>query len=223
MLTDPPYGVSLDMEWRDRAGKNALGKAERSYMRAAGHANTSLSGDTRADWSEAFELVPSIATAYVWHASAHSVAVGAGLERLGFVLSQQIIWLKPRFALSRQHYHWQHEPCFYARRKGALPFRGTRDQATVWEAASPKMIMGGRTEEKVDHPTQKPAVLYTRPLANHLRRGECFYEPFAGSGTAIVAAEQTGTRCFAMEVDPRYVDVIRQRWGEFVRTDTQLD
>ncbi len=220
MLTDPPYGVELDMEWRDRAGKNALGPAEASYMkRGEGHANTSLSGDTIADWSHAYELVPSITTGYIWHASAHSVAVGAGLERLGFTLSQQIIWLKPRFALSRQHYHWRHEPAFYARKKNALPFLGSRDQSTIWEAASPKMIMGGATEEKVDHPTQKPAVLYTRPLANHLRRGECFYEPFAGSGTAIIAAEQTGTKCYAMELDPRYVDVIRERWGAFAGVD----
>jgi DNA modification methylase len=215
MLTDPPYGVSLDMEWRDRAGKNALGPAEKSYMRGEGHANTSISGDTKADWSDAFELVPSLDTAYVWHASAYAIEVGTGLRRIGFDIKQQIIWMKPRFALSRQHYHWQHEPCWYARKPGSAPFRGARDQSTIWEAASPKMIMGGRTEEKVDHPTQKPAALYTRPIANHLERGACFYEPFGGSGTAIIAAESTGTRCLAMEIDPRYVDVIRRRWGEF--------
>jgi DNA modification methylase len=218
LLTDPPYGVELDMEWRDRAGLNGLGPAQSSYMqRAEGHTNTAISGDTRADWSEAFELVPSLDTAYVWHASAFSVEVGIGLRRIGFELKQQIIWRKPHFALSRQHYHWQHEPCWYARKDGAAKFRGSRDQSTIWDAASPKMLMNpaGEREEKVDHPTQKPIALYVRPIENHLEQGECFYEPFGGSGTAIVAAEQTGRRCRAVELDPKYVDVIVARFEKF--------
>ena len=218
LLSDPPYGVQLDMEWRDRAGLNGMGPAEGSYMkRAEGHKNVSISGDTKADWSDAFELVPSLDTAYVWHASAHSIEVGLGLRRIGFNLSQQIIWSKPHFALSRQHYHWQHEPCWYARKPGAAKFRGSRDQSTIWEAASPKMLMNpaGEREAKVDHPTQKPAALYTRPIENHLEMDEAFYEPFGGSGTAIIAAEQTGRRCLAIELDPRYCDVIVQRWQDF--------
>lgn len=212
LLTDPPYGVELDMEWRDRAGHNSLAKAQPSYMRKQGHRNTEISGDTRADWSQAFELVPSLDTAYVWHASSFTIDVGLGLRRIGFELKQQIIWRKPHFALSRQHYHWQHEPAWYARKAKALPFRGTRDQATIWDAASPKMLMTGGDEEKFDHPTQKPIVLYTRPIENHLRRGEVFYEPFSGSGSAIAAAETTGRRCLAMEIDPKYVDVAVNRW-----------
>ncbi len=212
LLTDPPYGVELDMEWRDRAGLNALGPAQSSYMRGEGHRNTTISGDTKADWSGAFELVPSLDTAYVWHASAFSVEVGAGLRRIGFELKQQIIWRKPHFALSRQHYHWQHEPCWYARKPGSAKFLGTRDQSTIWDAASPKMLMSGSNEEKVDHPTQKPVALYSRPIQNHLEEGEVFYEPFGGSGTAIAAAEQTGRRCRAIELDPKFVDVIVCRW-----------
>jgi DNA modification methylase len=212
LLTDPPYGVSLDMEWRDRAGLNALGPAQASYLRGEGHRNTSISGDTRADWSEAFELVPSLDTAYVWHASAFSVEVSAGLRRIGYDLKQQIIWRKPHFALSRQHYHWQHEPCWYARKPGSAPFKGSRDQSTVWDAASPKMLMSGSDEEKVDHPTQKPVALYSRPIQNHLDEGDVFYEPFGGSGSAVAAAEQTGRRCLAVELDPKYADVIVARF-----------
>jgi DNA modification methylase len=215
LLTDPPYGVELDMEWRDRAGLNSLGLAERSYMRKEGHKNTRISGDTKADWSDAFELVPSLETAYVWHASAFSIEVGMGLRRIGFDLKQQIIWRKPHFALSRQHYHWQHEPCWYARKKRALPFRGSRDQSTIWDAASPKMLMTGSTEEKVDHPTQKPVALYVRPIKNHLKPGERFYEPFCGSGTAIIAAEQTRARCDAIELDPTFADIAVARWQNF--------
>ena len=193
-------------------------------MRGDGHRNTTISGDTKADWSDAFELVPSLDTAYVWHASAFAIEVGLGLRRIGFDIKQQIIWRKPHFALSRQHYHWQHEPCWYARKDGSAKFRGSRDQSTIWEAASPKMLMNpaGEHEEKVDHPTQKPLVLYTRPIENHLAPGGCFYEPFGGSGTAIAAAEKTGRRCIAIELDPRFVDVIVLRWQRLSGKDAML-
>src|ERR1022692_247165 len=87
MVTDPPYGISLDSEWRDRAGLNGCGPAEASYMkhRTEGHTETSISGDTRADWSGAFELVPSLQIAYVWHASIFTREVLDGLLRIGFL------------------------------------------------------------------------------------------------------------------------------------------
>jgi hypothetical protein len=85
MVTDPPYGIELDSEWRDRAGLNGCGPAEASYMkhRTEGHTETTISGDTRADWSEAFELVPSLQIAYVWHASVFTREVLNGLLRIG--------------------------------------------------------------------------------------------------------------------------------------------
>jgi len=98
MVTDPPYGIELDSEWRDRAGLNGCGAAEPSYLkhRTEGHQNTTISSDTRADWSDAFELVPSIQVAYVWHASVFTREVLNGLERIGFLYPQQIIWNKGR-------------------------------------------------------------------------------------------------------------------------------
>jgi DNA modification methylase len=216
LVTDPPYGVELELEWRDRAGRNKLG-AEPSYLRSEGHRNTSLSGDTRADWSEAFALVPSLMVAYVWHADRFTLEVGEGLRRIGFQLAQLIVWDKQRFVLSRTHYHSEHEPCWYARKPASPNWLGSKDQSTVWRAPSPKMLMSGNEpgDGRVDHPTQKPVSLFTRPLENHLRRGGCFYEPFAGSGTALIAAEITGRRCLAIELDPRYCDVIRQRFEAF--------
>jgi hypothetical protein len=103
MVTDPPYGIELDSEWRDRAGLNGHGPAEPSYMkkRTAGHTVTAISGDTRADWSEAFALVPSLEAAYVWHASKFTREVLDGLLRIGFVHHQQIIWDKGRTELTR--------------------------------------------------------------------------------------------------------------------------
>jgi len=92
MVTDPPYGIELDSEWRDRAGLNGCGPAEASYMkqRTTGHTETSISGDTRADWSEAFALVPESRVAYVWHASKFTREVLDGLLRIGFLHHQQI-------------------------------------------------------------------------------------------------------------------------------------
>lgn len=106
MVTDPPYGIELDSEWRDRAGLNSCGPAESSYMkhRTIGHSETTISGDTRADWSEAFALVPSLEVAYVWHASKFTREVLDGLLRIGFLHHQQIIWNKGRTVLTRTHY-----------------------------------------------------------------------------------------------------------------------
>lgn len=222
MASDPPYAVQLDNSWRDRAGINGRSGSAGGRGRGRplpGHAHTSIAADDRCDWSAAYELVPSLAVAYLWVASAHACEVEAGLERIGFRVRQQIIWDKGRFALSRQHYHWEHEPCLYATREGArIPWHGSRNQSTVWRAASPKMVTvaaGGPEDAKLDHPTQKPVVLFQRPIENHLQPGEIVYDPFAGSGTAVIAAELTGTVCYAMEIDPRCCDLIRQRYEVF--------
>jgi DNA modification methylase len=235
LTTDPPYGVSLDGSWRDRV-YNGLGPAEKPYMRVSdqpdgedaarapggargrtrGHRNTTLSGDTRVDWSEAFALVPSLTVGYVWHAGVHAAEVAEGLVGIGFEIVAQVIWDKGLFAMGRSWYHWSHEPCWVVRKKGAkVPFRGSRDQATIWRVPSPKMIMGGSTEPRLDHPTQKPLVLFETPIRNHLKPGEALYEPFCGSGTALIAADRTGTRCYAMEIDPTYVEVALRRWERF--------
>jgi len=208
LVVDPPYGVQLDMEWRDRALLNGLGPAEHSYMRPAG-----ISGDQVADWSAAFELVPSLEVAYVWHATAHMLEVAAGLARIGFELRQQIVWVKTALVISRSAYHWQHEPCWYAVRKGASAgWIGSRDQSTVWQLASPKALMGGSAEERYDHPTQKPLECMARPVANHT--GEV-YDCFLGSGTTLIACESLGRRCYGLEIDPRFSDVICQRWATY--------
>jgi DNA modification methylase len=239
LTTDPPYGVSLDGSWRDGV-YNALGPAEKTYMRiagqpgaddatrapggrrgrTAGHRNTTLSGDTRVDWSEAFALVPSLTVGYVWHAGVHAAEVAAGLQAIGFEIVAQVIWDKGLFAMGRSWYHWSHEPCWVVRKAGAkVPFRGSRDQATIWRVPSPKMIMAGSSEPRLDHPTQKPLVLFETPIRNHLRPGEAVYEPFSGSGTALIAAERSGARCYAMEIDPLYVEVALRRWERFSGRD----
>ena len=239
LATDPPYGVSYDASWRDGV-YNALGPAEKAYMRIDGHPdaddataapggahgrkrrNSTISGDTRVDWSQAFELVPSLAVGYVWHAGVHAAEVAQGLERIGFEIVAQVIWDKGLFAMGRSWYHWSHEPCWVVRKKGAkVRFLGTRDQATIWRAPSPKMIMAGSAEPRLDHPTQKPLVLFETPIRNHLKAGESLYEPFCGSGTALIAAERTGTRAYAMEIDPIYLEVALRRWERFAASTAE--
>ena len=214
MVTDPPYGISLDSEWRDRAGLNGLGAADPSYLkkRTTGHTETSISGDTRADWSEAFEQVPSLQVAYVWHASQFASEVLAGLLRIGFLHHQQIIWNKQRTVLTRTDYWYQHEPCIYVRKKNAPWYGKAGENSTVWDSPSPKFVMGSSDEEKYDHPTQKPIELMRKPILNHLRRGELVYDPFLGSGTTLAVAELAERVCFGIELDPKYVDVVVLRW-----------
>jgi DNA modification methylase len=225
MVTDPPYGISLDSEWRDRAGLNGHGPAEPSYMkhRTAGHTETTISGDTRADWSQAFELVPSLQVAYVWHASAFTREVLNGLLRSGFLHHQQIIWDKTRIVLTRTHYWFEHEPCWYVRKKNAPWFGKPGENSTIWRCPSPKFIMGGSKEEKYDHPTQKPVELMRRPILNHTKPGELVYEPFLGSGTTLAAAELTGRVCCGLELDPKYVDVVVLRWQALSGLQATLD
>lgn len=105
------------------------------------------------------------------------------------------------------------------RRRGAgVPWLGGHDQTTVWLAPAPKLKRGdvGAEDEGVDHPTQKPVEVYTRPIKNHLEIGEPVYDPFAGSGTIVIAAELARRRALTMELDPRYCDVVRQRYADFV-------
>lgn len=215
MVTDPPYGIELDSEWRDRAGLNGRGPAEPSYMkkRTAGHTETTISGHTRADWSEAFALVPSLEAGYVWHASKFTSEVLDGLLRIGFVHHQQIIWNKGRTVLTRTPYWFGHEPCWFVRKKNASWYGKAGENSTVWDSPSPKFIMGASDEEKYDHPTQKPVELMRRPILNHLKRGELVFDPFLGSGTTLAAAELR-TRLLRAGTRPK----VRGRGGRAVAT-----
>jgi DNA modification methylase len=211
LVTDPPYGVGVDHSWRDGVRQPA------GSARAA-----TLLNDDRADWREAYQL-SGAQVAYVWHGALHAGLVGQGLVEAGFELRQQIIWMKQIHTLSRAHYQWRHEPCWYAVRKGgSAGWQGGRKQTTVWEEASPIAGFGGggADDRATAHPTQKPVALYTRPILNHTTPGEVVYDPFAGSGTALVAAEQHGRRCLLIELDPAWCDVIRDRYQTLTGTGT---
>jgi DNA modification methylase len=197
MVTDPPYGVEYDPSWRAKAGvnknKGKMGK---------------VLNDDRADWREAWALFPGD-VAYVWHASLFTREVLDSLEACGFRHRSMIIWVKDRFTLGRSDYHWQHEPAWYVVKDGKTGhYAGGRRQSTVWSIPA-------RDDSGVGHGTQKPVQCMQRPIENNSSPGQAVYEPFSGSGTTIIAAEQTGRHCYAIELSPAYVDVAVKRWQQF--------
>jgi DNA modification methylase len=197
MVTDPPYGVEYDASWRNQVG---AAKTRRTGK---------VLNDDRADWREAWALFEGD-VAYVWHGALHAGTVAASLVASGFEIRSQIIWSKERLVLSRGHYHWQHEPCWYAVRKGGKgSWAGDRKQTTVWPIASRDQ------DAETVHGTQKPVECMRRPMENNSSPGQAVYEPFSGSGTTIIAGEMAGRSIHAIELSPAYVDVAVTRWQDF--------
>jgi DNA modification methylase len=197
MVTDAPYGVAYDPAWRHREGLN---ESKRTGT---------VANDDRVDWTEAYKLFPG-RVVYAWHAGRFAAEVAGNLQAAGFEIRAQIIWRKPRFAISRGAYHWQHEPAWYGVRPGgSAKWCGDRTQSTVWD------ISGKDQDAETVHGTQKPVECMERPVRNHGGPDDAVYEPFCGSGSGVIACERVGRRCYALELDPRYCDVIVQRWEAF--------
>lgn len=193
-VSDPPYGVNYDPAWRERFGASDMARGK-------------VTNDNRADWREAWALFPGD-VAYIWHGALHAGTVAESLQASGFEIRSQIIWDKTRLVISRGDYHWQHEPAWYAVRKGRKGhWAGDRRQTTVWSIPHRRSETG--------HGTQKPVECMKRPIENNSSPGQAVYEPFCGSGTTIIAAEMTGRACHAVELDPAYVDVAVERWQTF--------
>jgi len=215
LQTDPPYGIAYV--------ENAKTKGQ-----AQGHAdiaNDELDGEKLQAFLEATiraalpHLTESCAF-YLWHPMlTQGTFFAAAAAAADILIHRQIIWCKPSLVFGRGDYHWQHELCFYGWRRGHRPpFYGERNQTTLWTI--------GRETSKA-HPTAKPVDLWQPPIANHTKTGEAIYEPFAGSGSQVIAAEASGRRCFAMELSPAYCDVIIARWEALTgkkaeRVDGQL-
>ena len=209
MVTDPPYGVEYDANWRNEAkrpdgtpyGATALGVVK---------------NDDRADWREAWALFPGD-VAYVWHSGTMAHVVAESLIATGFGIRAQVVWGKSSLVISRGHYHPQHEPCWYAVRKGGTGhWQGDRTQSTLWAIDKPR-------KSETGHSTQKPIECMLRPILNNSAKGDAVYEPFSGSGTTIIAGEQSGRRVYAVELNPPYVDIAVRRWQAFTGKQAVLD
>jgi len=218
MVTDPPYGVEYDPAWRhghvdeetgQRVGKVSGGKKKDQAMGL-------VQNDDRADWREAWALFPGD-VAYVWHASVYTHTVAESLIACDLEMRALIIWGKDRLAIGRGHYHHQHEPCWYAVKKGGTGhWNGDRKQTTLWSIPKPQ-------KSETGHGTQKPIECMKRPIENNSKPGDHVYEPFSGSGTTIIACEQTGRVCHAIELSPAYVDVAVKRWQSFTGNHATLE
>lgn len=225
MVTDPPYGVNYDADWRVRAG-----------IGGAGSATGVVTNDDRADWSAAWALFPG-SVAYVWHGGLHSGLVQQSLASCGLLVRAQIVWVKTRPVIGRGAYHWQHEPLLYVvrpdeadgwarfvdehevaaysvRRGQTAKWEGGRKQSTVWFIEHLKSDTG--------HSTQKPVECMRRPIENNSRAGETVYDPFCGSGTSLIAAEMAARDGRALEIDPGYCDVGVLRWQAFTGAQAVL-
>ena len=206
MVTDPPYGVEYSAGWRNDAMPQKNDPSR--WKDGAGRATGAVMNDDRADWREVWALFPGD-VAYVWHAGNKANVVAESLLAVGLDIRAQIVWAKNQFVIGRGHYHPHHEPCWYAVRNGATGhWQGDRKQSTLWQIPKPQ-------KSETGHSTQKPVECMRKPIENNSVAGNAVYEPFSGSGTTIIAAEQTGRRCLAIELNPVYVDVAVHRWQEF--------
>jgi len=215
--TDPPYLVSYDAKNHPSKnfsdGKNKDWKGRYADKRKS----EPLVPFYEAFLKQALAVCEADAAIYVWHASQRQMEVEQAMRNCGILVHQQIIWVKNKPVLTHSFYMWQHEPCFFGWRQGHKPKRNPGDfPTTVWQIDVP--VLPG-VESR--HPTEKPLELFSTPILLHTQRGDVCYEPFSGSGTHLCAAENTGRRCFAMEIEPAFVAVALERLTE-MDLDPQL-
>ena len=227
-ITDPPYGVGFV--------EKARSLHERGYGFAASSGHALISNDQATEDDDGISKFLEVAL-NAWWASGQLKAGGAfyvcapaGRTETTFrnvidkfwPLRQCLVWVKNSFVLSRQDYHWRHESILYGwNNNGSHFFCEDRSQDTVWEI-SRDLVSDGGSEDNV-HPTMKPVALMVRMCANSSRVGELVVDPFLGSGTTLLAAEQTQRRCNGMELQPAYVDVIVKRWQDHTGQEATLD
>jgi len=207
LATDPPYLVNYT------GGNHPPSRANRPETRDKDW-DSYKDPETSVGFYVAFlrAALPHLverAPVYQWHANTRQALVDEAWQQVGLLAHQVIIWVKTRGVLTRSHFMWQHEPCMYGWVEGRMPkLKPPAAETTVWHVDQ-------KGEQDGIHPTQKPVELFKRPLLWHTKPGDLCFEPFLGSGTCLIAAEQTGRRCYAIDQEPRYVDVAVQRWEAF--------
>ena len=194
LITDPPYNVNYHG-----------GTAQQLTIK-----NDSMEdAQFRAFLSDAFKCADEVmkpgSVFYIWHADSEGFNFRAACKDIGWTVRKCLIWKKSSLVLGRQDYQWQHEPCLYGWKSGASHlWASDRKQTTILEFEKPK-----RNDV---HPTMKPVKLFDYQICNNTKEKDNVLDLLAGSGTSIIACEQNGRICYAMELDPCYVDVIIDRW-----------
>lgn len=205
--TDPPYLVDYDgnnhpHKWNEPA-KNKDWSDEYHDWDDSTQGKELYEGFIQVAIAEA---IVEDAAWYCWHASKRQALLEGIWEQFGAFVHQQIIWVKDRPVLTRSWYMWQHEPCFMGWIKGKKPKRIAEDYpSSVWQL--PTLAPGTSS----DHPTQKPTEVFAIPMRQHTSYGELCYEPFSGSGSQLVAGEETRRIVYACELNPAFVAVALER------------
>ena len=200
VVTDPPYNVNVE---------ETAGKILNDNMSDGDFYQFLLSMFTQVE-----NHMEDDASIYVFHADTEGLNFRKAFKDAGFYLSGCCIWKKNSLVLGRSPYQWQHEPCLYGwKKKGKHQWFSDRKQTTIWEYDRPK--------SSKDHPTMKPIQLMAYPIQNSSMRGTIVLDPFLGSGSTLIAADQTGRVCYGIELDEKFVDVIVKRYIE-VTGDTEV-
>ena len=200
VVTDPPYNVDVE----ETAGKILNDNmSDRDFYQFLLSMFTQVENHMEDD-----------ASIYVFHSDTEGLNFRKAFKDAGFYLSGCCIWKKNSLVLGRSPYQWQHEPCLYGwKKKGKHQWFSDRKQTTIWEYDRPK--------SSKDHPTMKPIQLMAYPIQNSSMRGTIVLDPFLGSGSTLIAADQTGRICYGIELDEKFVDVIVKRYIE-VTGDTEV-
>lgn len=214
-LTDPPYNVAL-------GNHDTPETARQRHRRTDGLIimNDKMSDNDFLDFltkcfSIAKDNMKDGASFYIWHADNESLTFRQALKNSGLELRQTLIWNKNAITLGRQDYQWKHEPCLYGWKDGAShSWFSDRSQPTVLDFKKPSKSEG--------HPTMKPIELFAYQIKNSSKVNDIVLDTFGGSGTSIIACEQLNRICFTMELDPRYCDVIVDRWETFTNQKAEL-
>lgn len=194
LLTDPPYGVDYTGKTKDALKIQNDAKTDEALR-------DMLAGA----FSAADAVMKPGAVFYIWHADSKSLVFRLACQMAGWEVRQVLIWAKNTMVMGRQDYQWKHEPCLYGWKEGAGHlWASDRKQTTILEFDRP-------TKNK-EHPTMKPVKLFDYQIQNNTKGGDVVLDLFGGSGTTIIACEQDGRCARVMELDPRYVDVIIDRW-----------
>lgn len=192
-LTDPPYNIAYEGKTKERL------KIENDSM-----SNEAFHEFLRDAFTVASAVMKAGASFYIWHSDAETINFRTACQESGLEIHECLIWNKSSFVLGRQDYHWKHEPCLYGWKDGAHKWFADRKQTTVIDFDRPK--------KNAEHPTMKPIGLMAYLIQNSTKEGDFVLDSFGGSGSTLIACEQTGRKCMTMELDPRYVDVIVKRW-----------
>jgi len=205
IITDPPYNVNYTGATKEKL------KIQNDNMD-----NENFHEFLLKSYQVMYNAAAPGASIYVFHADTEAVNFRETFTMAGWKLAQCCIWAKQSLVMGRQDYHWQHEPVLYGwKPTGPHKWYSDRKQSTLWHFNKP--------QKNLEHPTMKPIELISYPMQNSSKKEDIILDPFGGSGTTLIAAEQTERTCHTMELDPHYCDVIINRWEEFTGQKAQLE